>query len=424
MAEAIWAAAVARPSARLGPLAVEAPDEDAFTLAVAAAEALPALAGGGPPSRMDLVGDFLPNAEWGIPEALGLRDTAVHTASGGPAHLFEAIRGHGREGAEGSRIVLAVDRSDVGRGHGVAHGALAVALAIGPGTGIQIDHVASHVRSPSERPRPIRAEHLGGRPSGDPIPLLLIGDDERLVAAAREAGGLGFAPSVVPKAPPGTGPAPTTPFALALRASDPESAVHSFVLGALGPDRDVYVRGRVTGPVAWSESAPAPTMALSAPPAPDEPHALDARSEGAYVPRARYLENLPSRWRLEADWCPACRQWTFPVRGACSGCGDSEHLERRPLSRTEWKVEAATIVRPGAQPTEFDGTVALSGAYGVVIARSPEGPRGTFQVAGPAGTIELGTPVTTVLRRLYPMEGEWRYGRKALVPKAPPKSGP
>ncbi|MCI4332759.1 MAG: hypothetical protein L3K01_03365 [Thermoplasmata archaeon] len=419
MAAAIFAAAVARPSARLGPLAVEAPDEDAFTLAVAAAEALPVLPGGGAPSRLDLVGDFGPSAEWGIPEALGWRDTAVHTSSGGPAHLFEAIRGHGREAAERTRIVLAVDRSGIGRGRGIAHGALAVALAIGPGTGIQVDHVAAHVRSPSEPPQPLRPEHLGGRPSGDPVALLLIGDDERLVAAAREAGGLGFAPSVVPKAPPGTGPAPTTPYALALRASDPETAVHPFVLGALGADRDVYVRGRVTGTVAWSESAPAPTMVLSAPPAPDEPQALDARSEGAYVPRARYLENLPSRWRLEADWCPGCGRWTFPVRGACSGCGDSEHLERRPLSRRDWKVEAATIVRPGAQPTEFDGTVALSGAYGVVIARSPEGPRGTFQVAGPAAPIELGTAVTTVLRRLYPMEGEWRYGRKALVVKSP-----
>jgi uncharacterized OB-fold protein len=417
MPEAIRAAAVARPSARLGPLAVEAPDEDAFTLAVAAAEALPAVAG--PPRRIDLVGDLLPQTEWGIPEALGFPDSAVHRTSGGPAHLFEAIRGHGREASEGFRIVLAVDRSDVGRGHGLAHGALAVALSIGEGFGIQVDHVAAHVRSPSEPPRPLRPEHLGGRPSGDPVPLLLIGDDERLVAAAREAGGLGFAPSVVPKAPPGTGPAPTTPYALALRTPDPEIGVHPFVLGALGADRDVYVRGRVTGPVAWSEAPSASTMALSAPPAREEEQNLDARSEGAYVPRARYLENLPSRWRLEADWCPACARLTFPIRGACSGCGDAPHLERRSLSRNDWKVEAGTIVRPGAQPTEFDGTVALSGAYGVVIARSPEGPRGTFQVAGPAAPIDLGTLVTPVLRRLYPLEGEWRYGRKALVVKPP-----
>jgi uncharacterized OB-fold protein len=415
MAESVFAAAVARPSGRLGPLAVEAPDEDGFTLAVAALEALGGSASPGPVGRLDLVGDVPADAEWAIPEALGWRDVAVHRSSGGPGALFEALRGSGTSPAPGPRRVVAVDRSRAGRGPGPVHGALAVALALGPSPGISVEHVASHARSPSGPPGGLRPAQLGGRSEGHPTPLWILGEEDRVGAAAREAGGLGFAASVVPKAPPGTGPAPTTPYALALRASAGTDAPHPYALAALGAERDVFVRGTVSGPVLWSESRPVPTVVLSAPPASDDDRTLDARSEGAYLPRPRYLENLPSRWRLEAEWCPACRHLSFPGRGACPVCGDSKHLEPRPLSRTGWTVEAATTVRPGAQPTEFDGLVAVSGAYGVVVARSPEGPRATFQVAGPATPVRLGALVAPVLRRLYPMEGEWRYGRKAVV---------
>ncbi|MCI4325755.1 MAG: hypothetical protein L3K00_07770 [Thermoplasmata archaeon] len=415
MPMAIVAAAVARPSARLGPLAVEAPDEDAFTLAMAAAEALGERARSSELARIDLVGDHAPEAEWAVPEALGLGGVAIHRTSGGPAHLFEAIRGH--EGADppGTRLLLAVDLSRVGRATGTNHGALAVALALGPGPGIRVDHVATHARSPRGETEGLRVDRLGRPHGSEPTALLILGDDERVVAAARTAGGPGFATSLVPRAPPGTGPAPTTPFALALRAPGVDDLPHPFVLAALGAERDVHVRGTVTGSVAWSEATPSPTLALSAPPVRDDERSLDARSEGAYVPRPRYIENLPSRWRLEADWCPSCSRLTFPARGACAHCGRTQELERRSLARSVWTVDAATIVRPGAQPTEFDGTVAVAGAYGVVVARSSEGPRATFQLVGPATPVPIGSRVVPVLRRLYPMEGEWRYGRKAIV---------
>ncbi len=412
---AVVAAAVARPSARLGPLAVEGPDEDGFTLAVAAAEALGDRARRTDLARIDLVGDLPPESEWAVPEALGLDGVAVHRSSGGPAHLFEAIRGPAEDEAPETRLVLAVDLSRVGRTAGVNHGALAVALALAPAAGVRVDRVATHARSPRSDAGGLRAERLGPASGSEPVPLLVLGDDERLVAAAPGSVGPGFATSLVPRAPPGTGPAPTTPFALALRASGAEGPPHPFALAALGTERDVYVRGTVTGPVEWSEATPTPTLVLSAPPVRDDERSLDARSEGAYVPRARYVENLPSRWRLEADRCPSCSHLTFPARGACAHCGESERLERRSLARGAWTVEAATTVRPGAQPTEFDGTVAVAGAYGVVIARSAEGPRATFQVVGPAAPVPLGATVVPVLRRLYPMEGEWRYGRKAVV---------
>jgi uncharacterized OB-fold protein len=415
MPMAVVAAAIARPSARLGPLAVEAPDEDAFTLAVAAAEALGERGRRPDIVRIDLIGDHAPEAEWAIPEALGLVGVAVHRQAGGPAHLFEAVRGHDGPATPGSRLVLAVDLSQVGRSAGTKHGALAAALALDSGPGVRIDHVATYARAPTGVSDGLRTERLGPTDTSGSTPLLILGDDERLVTAARSAGGPGFAASLVPRSPPGTGPAPTTPYALALRAATTDDPPHAFALVGLGAERDVYVRGTVTAPVAWSEAIPTPTLPLSAPPVRDDERSLDARSEGAYVPRPRYVENLPTRWRLEADWCPACAQLTFPARGACALGGETERLERRSLARSAWTVEAATIVRPGAQPTEFDGTVAVGGAYGVVIARSAEGPRATFQVVGPATPTPIGSRIVPVLRRLYPMEGEWRYGRKAVV---------
>jgi uncharacterized OB-fold protein len=415
----VFAASVARPSGRLGPLAIEAPDEDGFTLAIAAAEALPAAPDRTRPERIDLVGDIPADAEWAVPELLGLRDVAVHRSLGGPSALFDAIRGHEPARREGTRLVLAVDASRAGRAIGSAHGALAVALALGGERGVTIEDVGSHRHRATESAPGFRPDRLPRPAGGEPGSLLLLGDPERLVSVARAAGEAGFAPAVVPQAPPGTGPAPTTPFALALRALASEPAPHPFGLVGLGTERDLYVTGKVSAPIVWAEAAPTATVTLAAPPAPDDERRLDARSEGAYVPRPRYLENLPSRWRLEADWCPGCQSLTFPIRGACARCGDSEHLERRPLSHHGWTVEAATTVRPGAQPTEFDLQVAAAGAYGVVIARAPEGPRGTFQVAGPAASVPLGTSIRLVIRRLYPMEGEWRYGRKAVVPVAP-----
>ncbi|MGA9839190.1 MAG: hypothetical protein WBE40_03705 [Thermoplasmata archaeon] len=138
-------------------------------------------------------------------------------------------------------------------------------------------------------------------------------------------------------------------------------------------------------------------------------------SQGAYVPRPRYLENLPSRWWFVAERCPVCRALTFPVRGRCRACGVREGLstERLPLDGGE--VVAATVIGPGGQPTEFDDQVESSGPYEVVLVEVAPGVRLTLQVTdGRPGELAIGARVATRLRRLYPMEGEWRYGRKAV----------
>ena len=68
----------------------------------------------------------------------------------------------------------------------------------------------------------------------------------------------------------------------------------------------------------------------------------------------------------------------------------------------------------GAQPTEFDWWVERAGAYDVALVEIAAGVRVTLQgTEAPVGTLRRGAIVGTMLRRLFPMEGEWRYGRKA-----------
>lgn len=140
-----------------------------------------------------------------------------------------------------------------------------------------------------------------------------------------------------------------------------------------------------------------------------------AVSEGAYVPRARYLENLPSRWRFVAEECDNCHEVTFPARGACQRCRRRDGLVPVVLPRDGGRVLAVTTIGKGGQPTEFDTQVESSGPYQVALVELVNGIRTTLQVTDAApGEVGVGDLVNTFLRRLYPMEGEWRYGRKAV----------
>jgi uncharacterized OB-fold protein len=138
-------------------------------------------------------------------------------------------------------------------------------------------------------------------------------------------------------------------------------------------------------------------------------------SQGAYVPRPRYLENLSSRWRLVGEHCGACGRVGFPPRGRCRSCEATDRLEPIRLPTDGGEVVAVTTIGPGGQPTEFDAQVASTGPYGVVLVELAPGVRGTFQLTDARpGEVGVGAHVATRLRRLYPMEGEWRYGRKAV----------
>lgn len=142
---------------------------------------------------------------------------------------------------------------------------------------------------------------------------------------------------------------------------------------------------------------------------------LNAVSEGAYIPRPRYLESLASRWRFLAEACHACHGTTFPARGVCRRCGRKDTLTTVSLPFDGGRVVAVTTVGKGGQPTEFDPQVSALGPYDVALVELARGMRVTVQVTdAPAGSVEVGHRVNTLLRRLYPMEGEWRYGRKAV----------
>lgn len=142
------------------------------------------------------------------------------------------------------------------------------------------------------------------------------------------------------------------------------------------------------------------------------PHAV---SEGAYVPPARYRESAPSRWRFVGDRCSRCARTTFPERGACRWCGSTEGLEATELPRDNLEVLATTVIGPGGQPTEFDPQVAREGPYEVVLARLGPDSRVTLQLTDAVpGSVRVGDRVDTRLRRVYAIDADWRYARKAV----------
>lgn len=188
---------------------------------------------------------------------------------------------------------------------------------------------------------------------------------------------------------------------------------------ALGASFEVFRRAARSSPSSWVgdwNADPRCGPAVDLPRiAPLVDHSTASVSEGAYVPHPRYVENLPSRWRFAAESCGACGTVTFPARRVCRACGRVEGLRSLSLSRDGAEVVAATVIGPGGQPTEFDPQVRTLGSYEVVLAELSPGVRVTLQVAdAEPGTIRIGDRVDTRLRRLYAMDGEWRYGRKAV----------
>jgi uncharacterized OB-fold protein len=142
---------------------------------------------------------------------------------------------------------------------------------------------------------------------------------------------------------------------------------------------------------------------------------LHSVSEGAYIPRPRYLEGTPGHWRLLAASCAPCGRRTFPASTRCAHCGSAEGVSVTELPLDGGIVVASTVIGKGGQPTEFDAQVAALGPYGVALVELAPGVRATFAVSdAPNPSLPIGTTVRTGIRRLYPMEGEWRYGRKAL----------
>ena len=138
-------------------------------------------------------------------------------------------------------------------------------------------------------------------------------------------------------------------------------------------------------------------------------------SQGAFVPPSRDEESRRSRWAFLADRCDTCGVRTFPARGRCRDCGETLRLRPERLPRRGLTVVARTWIGQGGQPTEFDPQVEACGPYGVVLADAAPDVRVTLAVADLAPEqVTVGSKVDTAFRRLYSIDGLWRYGRKAV----------
>lgn len=166
----------------------------------------------------------------------------------------------------------------------------------------------------------------------------------------------------------------------------------------------------------WQGLSPNPTERTDASPSSVRPPEVLARvSEGAYVPLPSYREGIGSRWRFEGERCGRCGQVTFPSRGRCRHCGADGHLTVARLPRQGLLVTAVTWIGAGGQPTEFDDQVAATGPYGVALVDLEAGARATVALTDVAvGSVRVGSRIDTQLRRLYALDGAWRYGRKGV----------
>ncbi|HYK93860.1 MAG TPA: zinc ribbon domain-containing protein [Thermoplasmata archaeon] len=432
MSRRLVAGSLVQPAWEAHGVRVEGPDEDAFTLAVDAIERLglaPAdLAG---LERIDLVGDFAHDVDWAIPEAVGTEGAEVARHHGGLSSLFQALSGASlfRPDSSQSSLVVAVDVAATAAAPSVPQAAAAaVAFQFADAPGAQVIGYTSRNHPPERRPDAsawVRQSHKAA-PDVATADRGLLG----VIAEAPPPVLLNEWKSAFPSIPPVVRPwelsewgsLPTVRGAIAIHehvaAAGPNEAVF---VAAIRRERTDFLALRAGAAVRWvgewsdrGRSAPAPNDQPFAPSV--ETHAV---SEGAYVPRPRYVENLPSRWRFVSERCDACGRTTFPIRGYCRYCRETGRLRRVELPKADVEVEAVTTVAPGAQPTEFDFQVSATGSYSVALVRLAAGVRATLQISGPATeSVRVGDRLDTRLRRLYPMEGAWRYGRKAVVPGA------
>lgn len=428
MSRSLLSAAAVRPIWGDGERRVEGPDEDAFTLAVAALERLV----GGTPSafphgfdQVDLVGSFPTEVESLVPAALGQDDVEVRRHAGETASVAQAVRNAAHAAGDGAAVVVTVDLARDPAGPAGSADAIAVAAAFGPGKGAAFLG-ASARRHPPER-RPDAAQWIAAARRSAPeaseathgaIALAASAAPPVLLAEWRRA-----FPNVAavhrPWSPPSAGGGPAGVLFVTLHEAARHAAASETVWSAaIRTDRTDFLAFRIDANVSWlgtfqpmPPGRPLPTRAGF------EGVDLGAGrvSQGAYVPRATYLENLPARWRFAAQRCAACGATTFPPRDRCDQCGATDGLTPITLPTQGLEVEAATVVAPGAQPTEFDPMVGALGPYGVVLVRLAPGARATLQVTDTdPTTLAVGSRVDTVLRRIYATEGSWRYGRKAV----------
>jgi uncharacterized OB-fold protein len=428
MPRSILSGSYIRPIWQRGRYRIEGADEDVFTLGL---EALARLGvqvhQTGPRSlqRLHLVGTFSTEADWGYGEALGIPGIEVrhHPPSGSGLWGALAAAAHD-EGSTGREAVVAADltssENGATAGSVIHHGAGAAAFLFGkePGLAVLRHGFRGHAPGRSPTMRASVASWLDAielLPSEKAAEVVFASDEDpsRWQAAWEET-----APGItVTLADPRSAGPPLRAAFLLWELGRRLRTGHSGMVAESLRGRSGFAGFRLDGPVRWlgdwGENEPGISPLSESLPVP--PSVLGTVSQGAYVPHARYLENLASRWRLVGERCAHCGALTFPVAGRCRSCGRTDALHGEGLPHSELAVEAVTTISPGAQPTEFDPVVEATGGYDVAVVALGSDARATVQVTDTVpGQLRVGDHVALVLRRLYPMEGEWRYGLKAV----------
>ncbi len=404
------------PAYQLGALRVPGPDEDTFTLAAAGLEAISRPARDAP-TQLHLVGDYPVAATWGLPTLLGSSRVVLHRYPPGSLGLFQAlVRAAQDPPASGPVIVVAaeigVPRPDE---PAPSFGGGAVAFRVEEAAGIvplaveTLPSIAQSEVSPKSNFDP-RGAPSSPTEEGIAASLQLPAAPPQSTNRSKEGSARPFR---------GWGDAPTIGPAIGLR-----QLVRQVPLGALG-SLEVHTAGstnrltvRRIGEAQWI--GPFSEVLQEGIPISESiwrrsfDRASSGVSEGAYVPRPRYIENLPSRWRFTSSRCSACGTYALPPQEYCRRCHATQGFATEELPRDGGTILASTTIGPGGQPTEFDAQVELTGAYQVVLMEIAPGVRVTLQVTDAPTRLPIGGQADTRLRRLYPMEGEWRYGRKAI----------
>jgi uncharacterized OB-fold protein len=431
------------PVWQLGAFRVEGPDEDSFTLGVEALQSLGGQLqadGARALRRLHLVGSFSPEVDWAFGEALGIPNLEVRRHPASAPGLWGALAAAAHdEGSTGREAVVAADTTTAGPEDSgdvrIPSEAGSVAFLLGQEPGLAVLRHGFRGHAPG-RPPSLKASvagwlnALGMLPGARAGEAVLAVDDERArwqTAWEEQAPGITVTlaePGAVSGRVARTLPAAKMLWELGRRLrTRGVGLVAEAVRGRSG-----FACFRLDGPVRWvgSWGMLEPGMAALNERRLERPSILNTVSQGAYVPHARYLENLGSRWRLIGERCSTCRALTFPSAGRCRSCGRSDGLRAEGQGRTGLEVEAVTTIGPGAQPTEFDALVEAAGAYEVAVVALGSRARATVQVTDARpGEVHVADRVRLVLRRLYPIEGEWRYGLKAVPERSrAPAPGP
>lgn len=136
---------------------------------------------------------------------------------------------------------------------------------------------------------------------------------------------------------------------------------------------------------------------------------------GAHVSLPSWQRSLPQRYRLVAGLCPNCGSMAFPPDGACRGCRERvefQHVELPPSG----EIVAVTVIGQGGAPPEFVEQQRRDGPFAVAIVEITT-EDGSVRLPGQLTDCDpqaptVGDAVRATFRRIYDVEGVTRYGMK------------